>query len=354
MVTTEYYLRSIERLLIVSQNLCLAHSLEEITKIVLLAVRELTHSDGATFAILDNGFSYYVDENAITPVLKGQRFPVNLDISGWVMMNRKTRIIENILNEQQVYIHVYKHNFIESMTVVPICSEKPVGAIGAYWSNHHQGTTEELEILELLAKSTAVAVENLQVYSQLKRELSDHTIALEKANTLLQKEIQKSKAMEAEVRRLSLTDELTGLNNRRGFFLLAEQQLRLSKRSKIHTGVMFFELHRLADIKEQFGIGLAEDAVIELSRLLKRSFRNSDTLGRISEDEFVVLIQGYSLTVDVIEERVKTNVSEFNQAHHLPFSLIVNIGVKDYNYSSTISLENMITLAHANVYERQD
>lgn len=354
MVTTQYYLRSIERLLIVSQNLCLAHSLEEITKIVLLAVRELTHSDGATFAVLDNGFSYYVDENAINPLWKGQRFPINIDISGWVMMNGQSCSTEDIVNEELVHIDVYKNNLIKSMTVVPICSEKPVGAIGTYWFNRHQATMEELEILELLAKSTAVAFENLQIYSQLKRELSDHKIALEKANTLLQTEIQKGKAMEAEVRRLSLTDELTGLNNRRGFFLLAEQQLRLSKRSQIHTGVMFFELHGLADIKEKFGIGLAEDAVIGISRLLKRSFRSSDTLGRISEDEFVVLIQGYSLTVDVIEERVKTNVSEFNQAHHLPFALIVNIGVKDYNYSPTISLENMITLAHANIYERQD
>jgi GGDEF domain-containing protein len=83
--------------------------------------------------------------------------------------------------------------------------------------------------------------------------LRDRTTALDAANNLLQKEIQEYKAIEAEIRRLSLTDELTGLHNRRGFYLLAEQPLRLAKRSQIYTSLMFIELNEFEQLNQTWG-----------------------------------------------------------------------------------------------------
>jgi diguanylate cyclase (GGDEF)-like protein len=353
MTNTEYYLSSIEQLLIVVQKLCLARTLEEITKIVLAAVRDLTNSDGATFVLLDNDFSYYVDENAIAPFWKGQRFPVNIDISGGVLLNTKPSIIEDIYNDERINRDVYKNTFVKSMIMIPVCTTKPIGAIGTYWLQKHQGTTEELNVLQLLANHGATAIENIHIYSQLERQLQSRTNALKIAETRLQEEIQKSKAMEAEIRRLSLTDELTGLHNRRGFFLLAEQQLRLAMRSQIHTSLMFFEINKLAEIKENFGDEIADDSIIAIARLLKRSFRSSDTLGRINEDEFVVLIQGNDLTSDIIDNRIKANVIQFNQSRYLPFTVTLNIGIQLYDFKPNTSLENLITLAHIDSYKRQ-
>ncbi|TAE59114.1 MAG: diguanylate cyclase [Nostocales cyanobacterium] len=354
MNTTEYYLQSIDSLFAVAQNLFLADSLEEMTKVVLTTVREVINSDGATFAILDNGFSYYIDENATNPVWKGQRFPVSLDVSGWVMTKGKTSIIEDTLHDEKgIYSYVYHNNLIRSMAVVPVMSlQRGNAAICIYWFEQHQITTDELKMINLLAKSAGVSFDNLLIYSQLKRELTDSKNALARTQFLLQEQVQKNKVMEAELRRLSLTDELTGLNNSRGFFLLAEQQLRLSKRSKINTYLMFIKIHDLANIKDKFDYRLAEEAILTVSRLLKRSFRDSDTLGRINEDGFVVLIQGYNLAIDLIEERVQTNILQFNQTKRLPFNVEVKIGFKLHNYYSTISLEDMITLAHENAYER--
>lgn len=332
------------------------------TKIVLSAVRELTNSDGATFVLLDNGFSYYLDENTIAPLWKGQRFPINIGISGWVMQNCQPSIIEDIFNDQRISRAIYEDTYVKSMAMVPIRTDEAIGAIGTYWSQQRQATTEEVKLLQLLADSTAVAMDNLQIYSQLERQLRDRTTALEKANTFLQKEVQERKRMEAEIRRLSLTDELTGLHNRRGFFLLAEQQLRLAQRlptavrgaqSQIHTSLMFFKLNGLEEINHTFGNELGEDAILAISRLLKHSFRTSDTLGRISEDEFVVLIQGYELAYKVVQERVETNIAQFNQNQHLPFPITVNIGIQCHNSSQNHSLEDLITLAHLHSYQKK-
>ncbi|TAF08942.1 MAG: diguanylate cyclase [Nostocales cyanobacterium] len=356
LAATQDYLHSIERLMIVVQELSSAHSLEEITKIALSAVRELTSSDGATFVLSDNGFSYYFDEDAIAPLWKGQRFPMDTTMNGWVIRTHQPVIIEDVFNDHRNYRSFYEHTFIKSMAIVPIFNKERMivmGTIGTYWGYQHQATTEEVKLLQSLAASTAVAMENIQIYSQLEQQLRERTNALEAVKIRLQQEIQERKDIEAEILRLSLTDELTGLNNRRGFFLLAEQQLRLAKRSKIHITLMFIELNGLEEINETFGNEFGVDAIIAIARLLKRSFRCSDTLGRIREDEFVVLIQENRTACQVIQERVETNIVEFNQNQTLPFLISVNIGIQSYSYSQNLSLEDLITLAHIHIYQKK-
>lgn len=353
MAGTEYYLKSIESLFKVVQNLCLAHSLEEITKVVLAAVRELTGSEGATFVILDNGFSYYVDENAIAHLWKGQRFPINTCIGGWVMLNRKAAIIDDVSDDPRISRAVYQDTFVKSMAMVPIGTDEPIGAIGTYWLQQHQATTEQVKLLQLLADCTAAAMANAQIYSQMERQLRDRTTALENTKARLQQEIQERKSMEAEARLLSLTDELTGLNNRRGFYLLAEQQLRLAKRSQVYLSLMFIELNGLVKIQETYGTRFSQDAIVATARLLKRSFRNSDTLGRVSEDEFVVLIQGYDPDFQIIQQRVETNIIQFNQTQQFPFPLTLNIGIQPYDFNQPISLNDLIRLAHLHIYQNK-
>lgn len=353
MVASEYYLRSIEDLLILVQNLCLAHSLEEITKIILTAVRKLTNADGSTFVLLDNGFCYYVDENAIHPIWKGQRFPMDTNINGWVILNKQATIIEDVSIDERVSKSVGKDTFVKSMAIFPMGTEQPMGAIGTYWFQEYEPSREQIKLMQLIANSAMVGMKNLHIYSQLERELHDRTISLESTKIQLQKEIQKHKAMEAEIHRLSLTDKLTGLHNRRGFYLLAEQQLRLAKRSQIYTSLMFFELNKIEEIHDSFGEELCEEAILVIARLLKRSFRSSDTLGRIGDYEFAVLMQGNEIIDQQIQERVETNITEFNQSHQLPFTLIVNIGIHSLDTHQNISLEDMITLAHLHIYQKK-
>jgi hypothetical protein len=96
-------------------------------------VRELTSSDGATFVLSVNGFSYYIDENAIDPLWKGERFPINT-WSSWVMQNRQSAIIEDISSDQRISWAFDKSTFIKCMAMVSICSKEriAVGAIGTY------------------------------------------------------------------------------------------------------------------------------------------------------------------------------------------------------------------------------
>ncbi|MEP0949729.1 MULTISPECIES: hypothetical protein [Cyanophyceae] len=73
--TVLQYIQSMERLLIVVQELSLAKTLERIMEIVRVAARELTRSDGACFILKEGDCCYYADEDAIAPLWKGSDFP---------------------------------------------------------------------------------------------------------------------------------------------------------------------------------------------------------------------------------------------------------------------------------------
>src|SRR5262245_39813147 len=74
-----------KRLLAVVQRLSFAKSLDEVTGVIRTAARQLTGADGATFVLREGDYCYYADEDAIGPLWKGLRFPLDQCISGWVM-----------------------------------------------------------------------------------------------------------------------------------------------------------------------------------------------------------------------------------------------------------------------------
>jgi putative nucleotidyltransferase with HDIG domain len=149
------------------QQLSLARSLPEIQSIVRRGARALTGADGATFVLRDGDKCFYADEDAIEPLWKGQRFPLNHCISGWAMLNRRSVAIEDIYADARIPHQAYRPTFVKSLAMVPIRTLDPVGAIGNYWADHRQPSEGEMELLQALADSTAVAIENVRVYEEL-------------------------------------------------------------------------------------------------------------------------------------------------------------------------------------------
>jgi len=176
------YSNSMERLVNVVQELSLARDLETVMAIVRSAARDLTGADGATFVLRDHDKCYYADENAIAPLWKGQRFPMSACISGWVMLNRRQVIISDIYADPRIPHEAYRPTFVKSLAMVPIRTLDPLGAIGNYWAKSHTPTAEEVRLLQALADTTAVAMENIRVYSELEQRVKDRTASLEAAN----------------------------------------------------------------------------------------------------------------------------------------------------------------------------
>lgn len=168
------------------QELSLARDLGSVMKIVRTVARKLTGADGATFILREGDLCYYADEDAISPLWKGSRFPLQSCISGWVILNKVPAAIEDIYQDIRIPHDAYRPTFVKSLVMVPIRTLDPLGAIGIYWATRHLPAAEEVDLLQALADITAVSIENIYVYKELEQRVQDRTSELETANKELE------------------------------------------------------------------------------------------------------------------------------------------------------------------------
>ncbi|MFN2314383.1 MAG: PAS domain S-box protein [Bacteroidales bacterium] len=164
------------------QELSSSASMKEIMKTVMNSARGLLNADGAAFVLRDGDLCYYADEDAISPLWKGQRFMMDNCMSGWVMKNRQAVIIEDIYAVNIIPHEMYRSTFVRSLAMAPIRLNNPLGVIGVYWSTNITSSAAELQLLQTLADAAAKAVENVQLIEGLERTISDRTADLQAVN----------------------------------------------------------------------------------------------------------------------------------------------------------------------------
>jgi signal transduction histidine kinase len=172
----------LERLVDVVQELSRARTLDGVMAVVRRAARKLTGAQGACFVLREGDICYYADEDAISPLWKGQRFPADTCISGISMMSGEPVVIEDIFNDDRVPLPAYAPTFVRSLVMVPIRPGSPVGAIGTYWAWPRLPAHGEVELLQTLANATSLAIENAMTQQNLERLVAERTRELQATN----------------------------------------------------------------------------------------------------------------------------------------------------------------------------
>jgi diguanylate cyclase (GGDEF)-like protein len=154
-----------------------------------------------------------------------------------------------------------------------------------------------------------------------------------------------------KLRVLALTDDMTKLNNRRGFFLLAEQLLKVASRTKSGVYLMYTDLDDLKIINDTFGHEEGDRALKAYANLLKDNYRESDVIARIGGDEFVLLPVGtFKDDISVILDRFNKILASYNKTHDHPWNLSVTIGLAYYDPESPASLDELLREADKAMY----
>jgi diguanylate cyclase (GGDEF)-like protein len=166
-------------------------------------------------------------------------------------------------------------------------------------------------------------------------------------------DITERRRMLETIRMLSLTDELTGLLNRRGFTTLAEQQMRTSVRTRNRLWLLFADLDGLKDINDRLGHQAGDHALCEIARLLRTgSFRESDLIARYGGDEFAILATEISPTDgDGLLARVEDVVRRANEAPGREFALSLSAGVAVFDPARPQTLDELIGEADRRMYQ---
>jgi len=154
-----------------------------------------------------------------------------------------------------------------------------------------------------------------------------------------------------ELRNLALTDELTGLYNRRGLFALAGQQLKLARRNHQCALLFFADLDGLKQINDRLGHFEGDIAIRRVARILRDTFRDSDIVARLGGDEFAILANEASLDSQKdIWRRLKQNLSaEGSRDPRYSFSL--SVGVARFDPRSALTLNDLLEYADQAMYE---
>ena len=158
---------------------------------------------------------------------------------------------------------------------------------------------------------------------------------------------------EEELLALSLTDELTGLYNRRRFFILTEQSLKVAVRKKKRWMLLYIDMDDLKWINDHCGHSEGDQALIGLGSILKKTFRASDVIARIGGDEFAVLLESTDESDGILMTRLYENIRDYNAKVSQDYVLSISVGAARFDPEYPISIDKLLSKADALMYAQK-
>lgn len=160
--------------------------------------------------------------------------------------------------------------------------------------------------------------------------------------------------IKAELSSLSMTDDLTGLYNRRGFLTLAKQQIRIAGRHHKKLLLIYADLDNLKGINDHWGHTEGDQALQTIADILNRTFRASDLIARIGGDEFVILgIEESEADFGKIQERIQRNIDHRGGLLEQPYALSISVGILRCQPEEMKNLDSLLAQADQLMYKQK-
>jgi len=197
----------------------------------------------------------------------------------------------------------------------------------------------------------------IDYYDGILLDITSQKIAEEKLNQVL-KELEHSnkerQKMITKLQTLSIRDDLTGIYNRRGFFTIAGEYLQLAVRKKTQMCLLFMDLDNLKWINDTLGHHKGDEALVNVAKILRKTFRKSDVKGRMGGDEFAIFpIDSTHVGAESAESRLRKNIDAFNADIGNPFVLSVSMGIASYDPEHPCSIDELLVRADKLMYEEK-
>ncbi len=179
-------------------------------------------------------------------------------------------------------------------------------------------TPDDIRILSTLSAQIAIALENARLYEEAKR--------------------------------LSLTDPLTGLPNRRSFEIMIENELRRAERYRRPFALLMMDFDNFKSYNDKFGHSAGDDILKKFSNLMKETIRDVDFLGRYGGDEFIAVLPETDANFAlVVAERIRKKIESENLDPPVTLSIGISVFPKDAREK-----QKLIDLADHACYEAKE
>jgi len=171
------------------------------------------------------------------------------------------------------------------------------------------------------------------------------------AVVVLARDISAQLRYERDLHALALIDELTGLHNRRGFTLFAEQELARARRHGRVPVLVFADLDDLKAINDLHGHASGDAAIKLVASAFKSILREADIVARWSGDEFVALLSdGDQAAARQIDARLASAIASHAQPD-LPYTVSATVGTSMLD--PMLALREALERADAELYSRK-
>ncbi|MGN0729760.1 substrate-binding and GGDEF domain-containing protein [Treponema sp.] len=188
------------------------------------------------------------------------------------------------------------------------------------------------------------------IYSMVCKMISSsiaNAVTFSQAKSMLKK-LEKDYNKICEV---SVTDELTGLLNRRGFISISSRILENAMHRKEKGLILFGDIDGLKKINDTHGHAAGDKAIKNEAEILKKTFRSSDAIARLSGDEFVILAAGLDQeNFTSLKKRLQDYCASYNRDSGEPFTLSISIGAAPYGGKNGYNINSLLELADTALY----
>jgi len=173
--------------------------------------------------------------------------------------------------------------------------------------------------------------------------------------TLFLQDITERKNYEAQLQHISISDELTGLFNRRGFMTLADKHLKVAQRCGKDVFLLYADFDNMKWINDTFGHAVGDNALVETAVILKNTFRQADLIGRVGGDEFIVLMSEVSNNrgEEVGIERLEQEIDKANSRPNRKYKVLLSLGSVHYNHTEPATIDELMCEADRLMYQHK-
>lgn len=226
-----------------------------------------------------------------------------------------------------------------------------VAALVAAWDHDLDAAAQDGygASMSLLLELATAALGKIDARSALEQQVDDQRDYIASASSAHEAELARRDETETRIHLMSLTDVLTGLYNRRGFFVEAERIFKMARRQRARSAVIFADIDGLKRVNDELGHDAGDGLIRDAAFVLRGSFRQNDVVSRLGGDEFVAYIQDDEHP-DAILGRIAANLRAFNLMQERPYTVSISAGLVECDPLGRQSLSDYVLRADEQMY----
>lgn len=343
----------LRRLLILARDLLQVHDLKSVLELVGPTLREISTPDDALLLVMLGDEEYVTAFDTRGLLQPADQESVLYKRARQALSDEVPQILQAPSIDQEAERDGCDPHRRGGLLAIPFPPVRPIGVLAVWLRDGNPDLlATQASILRYLSELAGAALGNVDYQLALEEQVSARTAEVRAVTREHVKELQRRDDIDREKDRIAVTDVMTGMLNRRGFFLHAERAFKVARRQGTAGIVIFADIDDLKSVNDQLGHDIGDRLIQAGAQILRQSFRDSDVVARLGGDEFAAFALD-SGQPEAILARVEENIDLFHRQASTPYKVSFSIGIVPCEPSSELTLTDYLSLADKKMYEHK-